>query len=162
MAADTTIVMQPIGYVRATRAQADDDFWGGQRARIELVDRLPVECLRGLDQFSHAEVVFLFHGVDPAQVIGGARHPRDNAAWPCVGIFAQRGRNRPNRIGTTICRVAGIEGRTLHLLELDAIDGTPVLDVKPVMREFLPRQAVRQPHWSNELMRDYWSVRDGE
>ena len=41
--------------------------------------------------------------------------------------------------------------------ELDAIDGTPVLDLKPVMSEFLPREPVRQPSWSHELMREYWS-----
>lgn len=76
-----------------------------------------------------------------------------------MGIFAQRGKNRPNRIGSTICRVLGVDGRTLRVAELDAIDGTPVLDLKPVMTEFLPRTAVRQPDWSNALMQEYWLKR---
>jgi tRNA (Thr-GGU) A37 N-methylase len=52
-----------------------------------------------------------------------------------------------------------VDGRSLHVAELDAIDGTPVLDIKPVMVEFLPRGAVRQPPWSHELMRRYWLAR---
>ena len=47
----------------------------------------------------------------------------------------------------------------LFVADLDAIDGTPVLDLKPVMQEFLPREPVRQPEWSRELMREYWSQR---
>jgi tRNA (Thr-GGU) A37 N-methylase len=74
-----------------------------------------------------------------------------------VGIFAQRGKNRPNRIGSTIVQVDRVEGRRLHVLELDAIDGTPVLDIKPVLREFLPRREVEQPEWSTELMQRYWN-----
>jgi len=75
-----------------------------------------------------------------------------------VGIFAQRGKGRPNRLGTTICRVLGVDGTTLRVAELDAIDGTPVVDLKPVMREFLPRSPVIQPAWSTELMASYWRI----
>ena len=113
--------------------------------------------MSGLASFSHVEVLFLFHQVTLDNITQGARHPRNNPNWPAVGIFAQRGKNRPNRIGSTICRVLGVEGRVLTVLELDAIDGTPVLDIKPVMREFLPREPLRQPAWVSELMRDYWS-----
>jgi tRNA (Thr-GGU) A37 N-methylase len=76
--------------------------------------------------------------------------------WPRVGIFAQRGKGRPNRLGATIVEVVSREGRVLTVAGLDAIDGTPVLDIKPVLAEFLPRKPVRQPAWSCELMRDYW------
>jgi tRNA (Thr-GGU) A37 N-methylase len=100
--------------------------------------------------------VFVFDRVDPAKIVSGARHPRNNRDWPAVGIFAQRGKNRPNRIGSTVCRVLRREGRRLVVAELDAIDGTPVIDLKPVMREFLPREPVTQPAWSMELMRNYW------
>ena len=72
-----------------------------------------------------------------------------------MGIFAQRGRNRPNCIGSTNCRVLRVEGTRLFVTELDAINGTPVLDIKPVMAEFLPRGEARQPAWSHELMRRY-------
>jgi tRNA (Thr-GGU) A37 N-methylase len=93
-------------------------------------------------------------------VVTGARYPRENPAWPLTGIFAQRGRNRPNLLGSTVCRVVRVAGTTLHVAGLDAIDGTPVLDLKPVMQEFLPRGVVHQPAWSHELMRDYWNLPD--
>lgn len=73
-----------------------------------------------------------------------------------VGIFAQRGRKRPNRIGVTMCRILAVDGLRIDVAGLDAIDGTPVLDIKPVLREFLPRGDHRQPAWASELMRGYW------
>jgi tRNA (adenine37-N6)-methyltransferase len=114
---------------------------------------------QGVEDFSHVEVLFLFHEVDKLRIVTGARHPRNNTEWPAVGIFAQRGKNRPNRIGSTICRVVRVDDTRLFLAELDAIDGTPVLDIKPVMVEFVPRLQVRQPAWSHELMRSYWLSR---
>jgi putative acetyltransferase len=154
------IDLQAIGFVAAPRVRAEDDFWGGERARIRLCEDYPAEALRGLAEFSHVEVLYVFHRVDPDKVVTGARHPRDNPAWPAVGIFAQRAKNRPNRIGSTICSIVGVEDRELIVRELDAIDGTPVVDLKPVMVEFLPRGPVRQPAWSHELMREYWLTRN--
>jgi tRNA-Thr(GGU) m(6)t(6)A37 methyltransferase TsaA len=152
--------MQSIGLVRASRPAAQDDYWGDERASIQLDEAFGAESLQGLAEFSHVEVLFVFHQVDPAKVVTAARHPRNNTEWPAVGIFAQRAKGRPNRIGSTICRLLRVEGNTLHVAELDAIDGTPVLDIKPVMAEFLPRGELRQPAWSQELMREYWLTRD--
>ena len=149
-------VVEPVGYVHAGRHHAEDDFWGNEEARIELVPAFSAESLQGLAEFSHAEILFVFHQVQETKIVSGARHPRNNPDWPLVGIFAQRGKNRPNRIGSTICRILRVQGTSLVVAELDAIDGTPVLDIKPVMQEFLPRQAVRQPPWSHELMTKYW------
>ena len=162
MAGESTVEIEPVGRVEATREAPEDDFWGGQQACLVLHERFPPDALEGIEEFSHVEVLFLFHAVDPANVVTGARHPRGNRDWPAVGIFAQRGKDRPNRIGSTICRVLGREGRRLRVAELDAIDGTPVLDIKPVMREFLPRGELRQPRWSVELMRRYWAEPAGE
>lgn len=156
-AAAVNMQMQPVGFVEAGRTRAEDDFWGGEQACITLSGEFTEAALAGLSDFSHVEVLYLFHQVEPAKIVTGTRHPRNNSAWPAVGIFAQRGKNRPNRIGSTICRVIRVEGSKLFVAELDAIDGTPVLDIKPVMTEFLPRQEVRQPAWSHELMREYWS-----
>jgi tRNA-Thr(GGU) m(6)t(6)A37 methyltransferase TsaA len=151
--------VRAIGFVAAVRPHAEDDFWGGEEATITLAEDFGPEALQGLGEFSHIEVLFLFHQVEPAKIVTGARHPRNNPDWPAVGIFAQRGKNRPNRIGSTICRLIRVAGRQAFVAELDAIDGTPVLDIKPVMTEFLPRGAVRQPAWSHELMRQYWLPR---
>lgn len=158
MSSGTSFELAPIGRVEASRAEAEDDYWGEERASIVVDDRFPESALDGVESFSHLEVIFVFDRVDPARITTGARHPRNNRAWPAVGIFAQRGKGRPNRLGSTICRLLGRRGRRLDVAELDAIDGTPVVDIKPVMREFLPREPVRQPEWSHELMRNYWSL----
>jgi tRNA (Thr-GGU) A37 N-methylase len=63
---------------------------------------------------------------------------------------------RPNRIGVTRCELVGVDGRRVHVRGLDAMDGTPVLDLKPHMTGFDARGAVREPAWAIELMRDYW------
>ncbi len=149
-----------IGFVGAIRPHAEDDYWGGEQACITLTKSFSDEAFQSLSEFSHAEILFVFHAVDSSKIVTGARHPRNNSDWPKVGIFAQRGKARPNRIGSTICRIVRVEGRQLFVGELDAIDGTPVLDIKPVLAEFLPREAVRQPAWSHELMRAYWLTKE--
>lgn len=148
--------LEPIAYVRSPRAALEDDHWGAVTATIELVESYPPDCLLGLEEFSHAEVLFHFHRVAESAIVRGARHPRGNTQWPKVGIFAQRGKDRPNRLGSTVVEILGRDGRALQVRGLDAVDGTPVLDLKPVMAEFLPRGALRQPAWATELMRQYW------
>lgn len=152
------LTMIPIGTVHSARNAAEDDDWDAVTSWIELdAAQLAPDALAGLDTFSHVEVVYVFDRVEDARIERGARHPRNNPDWPKVGIFAQRGKNRPNRIGTTICRIDRVEGLRVHVTGLDAIDGTPVLDLKPWVREFGPRGEVRQPAWMGELMKAYWS-----
>jgi len=145
--------MEPIGHVRTQRDEAVDDDWGDVVSSIEP-DGFGPEALAGLDAFSHAEIFFVFDRV--TDVERGSRHPRGNEAWPRVGIFAQRAKDRPNRLGSTIVEMVSVDGTTLVVRGLDAIDGTPVIDIKPVMREFLPSADVRQPPWATELMSRYW------
>ena len=117
----------------------------------------------GLLDFSHVEVVFVFDRVDEVDVTTGARVPRGNPAWPEVGILAQRPKARPNRIGTTVCELMAVRpGGVIEVRGLDAIDGTPVLDIKPYYAEFGPRGDVRQPAWTHELMADYWRPVDAD
>ena len=151
------IELRTVGWVRGGRGAAEDDAWDSETAAIELdTSWLTAEALQGLAEFSHAEIVFRFDRLPESEVVLTARHPRGNPDWPKVGIFAQRGRNRPNRLGVSVCRILGVDGTRLLVGGLDAIDGTPVLDIKPVLAEFLPRGEVRQPDWSRELMADYW------
>ena len=126
----TSIVLTPIGYVRSTRAAIVDDDWDHETSHVELVSSFPEDALAGLDSFSHVEVLFHMSGVPDDKIETGARHPRNNADWPRVGIFAQRGKNRPNRLGLSVCRIVRVTGREVHVEGLDAIDGTPVLDLK--------------------------------
>ncbi|MEQ8747646.1 SAM-dependent methyltransferase [Pyruvatibacter sp.] len=151
-----TFHVTAIGHVITGRTEPIDDEWDSVAASIVLDERFDAEALMGIDAFSHVEVIYLFHQVPDTEVESKARHPRGNTQWPRVGIFAQRGKGRPNRIGATIARIERVDGRTLHLTGLDAIDGTPVLDLKPVMKGFLPRGDVREPDWAAQIMTSYW------
>jgi tRNA (Thr-GGU) A37 N-methylase len=152
------ISLTPVGVVRGGRDTSDDDYWGGFVSRIELDPRrFTDDSLAALDTFSHVLVVFHFHLVDAADEETGGRRPRGRAGWPLVGIFAQRAKRRPNRIGTTTCRVVSVDGLVLTVEGLDAMEGTPVLDLKPHMAEFEPHGEVFQPSWSREIMADYFA-----
>ncbi len=150
------IDIEPIGIVHPDRKEPIDDHWGSVRSTIVISESIPQESLRGLNEFSHVEILYHFHMVDPSTVVSAAEHPRENPRWPKVGIFAQRKKARPNLIGSTIVELLRIEDRTLLVKNLDAIDGTPVIDIKPVFREYLPMTEVNQPAWVSELMKEYW------
>ncbi len=149
------IKLNPIAFVRNKRINPTDDFWGDVISEIELADVVPTDAFEGISAFSHLEIIYYFDKSDPGDIIYSGR-PRGNPAYPITGIFAQRKKDRPNAIG--LCTVQLIEhsGRSLKVKFLDAIDGTPVLDIKPVMKEFQPRGEIRQPFWATDLMKDYW------
>lgn len=152
-----SVIVTPIGHVHGGRAEAVDDAWDAVEAEIVLDPaQLGAEAALGLGAFSHVVVVFVFDRLDPEKVERGARHPRGRLDWPRVGILAQRGSPRPNRIGVTNCRLLGVDGLRLRVRGLDAVDGSPVLDVKPHMTGFDPRGAVREPDWAREIMQGYW------
>ncbi len=152
-----SITIRPIGTVANERTEPIDDDWDEITSTISLdSERFGPDVLAGLDEFSHVEVVFVFDRVDESKVHLGARHPRNREDWPKVGIFAQRAKARPNRIGVTTCRLLAVAGTTLTVVGLDAIDGTPVLDLKPHVLEFAARGDVHQPVWIGELMAGYW------
>jgi tRNA-Thr(GGU) m(6)t(6)A37 methyltransferase TsaA len=150
--------IRPIGVVRCPRSALTDDNWGAVESVIELDgERLTAESILGLDQFSHLEVIYFLDQVGEDDVETGARHPRNRTDWPRVGILAQRAKRRPNRIGVSCCELRSVDGLRLNVRGLDAVDGTPVLDVKPYFREFAPRSEVRQPKWVAELMSEYYA-----
>ena len=154
-----SIALEPVGYVRGGRSEPVDDGWDAIHSVIELnPDLCGSAAFTGLSGFSHAEIVYLFDRVGDTEIVFDARHPRGREDWPLVGIFAQRGKNRPNRLGVCVCRIDWIDGIRLGVRGLDAIDGSPVLDIKPVMSGFLPRGEMREPEWSLEIMARYWSA----
>lgn len=152
-----TFDVTAIGWVESERVDPIDDDWGDVVSTVRLDDRrFGPDVLAGLSDFSHVEVLFLFDQVDEASVNLSARHPRNNPDWPVVGIFAQRAKGRPNRLGSTTCELVDVDGLVVRVRGLDAIDGTPVLDIKPFVREFAPRGPTDQPDWIGELMKNYW------
>ncbi|WP_328730659.1 SAM-dependent methyltransferase [Streptomyces caniferus] len=150
------VISVPVGRVIGGRAEVRDDDWGNETAIIRLdAGQYGPEAVAGLDTFSHLEVVYHFDRVPTDKIQTGARHPRGNTDWPLVGIFAQRGKNRPNRLGVSRCRLLKTDGLDLHVQGLDAVNGTPVLDIKPYMTEFGPQGHTTQPDWATDIMRHY-------
>jgi tRNA (adenine37-N6)-methyltransferase len=149
------IQLAPIGMVKNTRNTVGDDFWGGIVSEIVLAPEIPEEALEGIGLFSHLEIIYYFNLVRTSEVVY-ARRPRGNPDYPLMGIFAQRNKDRPNSIGLTTVELIEHVGRVIRVKYLDAIDGTPVLDIKPVFTEFMPKTAIRQPGWVGDLTADYW------
>ncbi|MYS85262.1 SAM-dependent methyltransferase [Embleya scabrispora] len=152
------ITLRAIGRVSCPRVELVDDHWGNVPSVIHLdAERFTPDALTGLADFSHLEVVYHFHRVPNAAIETGARRPRGNPNRPEVGIFAQRAKNRPNRLAVSRCSLERVAGLNIHVRGLDAIDGTPILDLKPYLREFGPQGNLHQPTWSTELMSDYYA-----
>jgi tRNA (Thr-GGU) A37 N-methylase len=152
----------PIAYVVGGRAEPTDDYWGGTRSIIRIDrNRFSANATAGLDEFSHLEIVYRFHLTDPTDLNLGARRARGNPNWPEVGIFGHRNMRRINWLGVSRCRLVKVDGLDLHVAELDAVDGTPVLDIKPWFVEMGPRGEVRQAAWSVEMLRDYYALPPG-
>ncbi len=147
--------IEPIGVVRSPVSEPVDENWGGVVSEIHLREALAAG-LQGIDAFSHAIVVFYMHqaAFDPHTDL--LRRPRGRADMPLIGIFAQRARHRPNPIGNTAVEIVALRGNVLAVKGLDAIDGTPVLDLKPYAPVFdhVPDPAV--PDWFDRLMQDYF------
>lgn len=101
------------------------------------------------------EVLFVFDRFPESDDHREPRPYRGRADLPPVGVFAGRGPRRPNRIGVTCCAIESVHGRELTVVGLDAVSGTPVIDLKPTMVEFRAVD-VRQPEWVSDLMSEYF------
>lgn len=151
--------VEALAHVVGGRTEPTDDYWGGVRSIIRIDHtRFETDAVAGLDAFSHLEIVFRFHLTDPTDLSLGAHRARDNPDWPAVGIFGHRNMRRLNWLGVSRCRLLEVAGLDLHVEELDAVDGTPVLDIKPWFAEFGPRGDVRQDAWSSKMLTDYFAI----
>lgn len=143
--------VRAIAWVRSTRSEIADDGWDDERATVELADDVPGESLDGIDAFSHLELVALADRASDVPPGAWARRPRGNPEWPVAGIFAQRNKDRPNRI---LCSTVGLhhrDARSLVVTGCDFVDGTPILDIKPVFSWSGPRGPLTVPPWSDAL-----------
>ena len=111
---------------------------------------------KGLEEFSHLVIVFHMHQATHDPKTDLLRRPRGRADMPEVGIFAQRAKHRPNPIGITAVRLLEIQDSTLIVQGLDAIDGSPVIDIKPYVPEFDRVSRPRVPEWMKELLKGYF------
>ena len=149
-----TIVVNPIGIVHSQVNEGVDENWGDVVSEIHLNEEL-IEGLTGLDSFSHIVVVFHMHKstFSTSDLI---RRPQGRDDMPLVGIFAQRAKHRPNPIGITPTQVISIKGNVITVKGLDAIDGTPVLDIKPYYPVYDCKTEAVFPEWVEKLMKRYF------
>lgn len=152
---DFKTTLEAIGVVKSAAVEPVDESWGNVIAEICLNDEL-APGLRGLEQFSHAIIIFLMHRAtfDPATDL--VRRPQGRSDMPEIGILAQRAKHRPNPIGVTAVQILGVVGKVLKVKGLDAIDGTPILDIKPYFPVFDRISEAMTPPWVDELMRPYF------
>jgi tRNA (adenine37-N6)-methyltransferase len=146
---------KPLAWVKNNRQKPLDDNWGNIISEIILDESMPDNVLHHIDEFSHLEIIYFFNQVAEKNIVYSGR-PRGNPDYPEMGIFAQRKKDRPNRIGLCTVELLWHQGRSIGVKRLDAIDGTPVLDIKPVLNEFRIKTASRQPDWISDLMKSYW------
>ncbi|NQW17702.1 MAG: tRNA (N6-threonylcarbamoyladenosine(37)-N6)-methyltransferase TrmO [Chloroflexi bacterium] len=144
-----------IGSVKSPQTEAVDEGWGNVVAEIELQKGLGAG-LQGLSEFSHALVVFFMHEARFDWKNDVLRRPRGLDDMPEIGIFAQRARSRPNSIGVSAVEIIGVEGDIVRVRGLDAIDGTPILDIKPYFPVYDYVENARVPAWVDRLMEGYF------
>ena len=107
------------------------------------------DALKGLDGFSHAIVLYWFDRNDTAEKRNILQvHPRGNKKNPLTGVFACRAPVRPNLIAVSRCKILGIEGGVFSVDKIDALDGSPILDIKPYIPSIdLEAEGIRVPDW---------------
>ncbi|MBI5052342.1 MAG: tRNA (N6-threonylcarbamoyladenosine(37)-N6)-methyltransferase TrmO [Chloroflexi bacterium] len=146
--------LQPIGVIKSPIIEGVDENWGNVISEIVVNESL-ADGLKGLDQFSHVIVIFWMHQstFNPNDLV---RRPRGRDDMPMSGIFAQRAKHRPNPIGITPVELLKVEKNVITVKGLDAIDGTPVLDLKPYFPIFDRVDNTRVPEWVDRLMVGYF------
>jgi len=150
------ILLKPIAFVKNSRQKIEDDNWNAIESEIVFVESISEEALEGIEEFSHLEIIFYMNEVKDAKAIAKIRHPRNNINLPKVGTYAQRNKSRPNKIGLTTVKLLRVKGKSIFVKNLDALNNTPILDVKPYMKEFGPKAETKQPNWTTEIMKNYW------
>ncbi len=122
--------LKAIGFVRNEVKQPVSEGWENIVSDIVVNESL-TEALDRLEEFSHIIVLYWLHRVAATARSPLKVHPMGQPELPLVGLFATRSPNRPNPLGKTTVRLLGRQGNVLKVKGLDAIDGTPVVDIKP-------------------------------
>ena len=155
------ILLKPVAWVINKRQEMTDDFWGDIVSEIILDESVPETAFNHIVDFSHLEIIYYFDRVTTGP-LPYVRRPRGNPDFPEQGIFAQRNKDRPNHLGLSTVELVWHRERSIGVKFLDAKDGTPILDIKPVFREFSPQGEIRQPVWVSQLLRDYWGTENNK
>lgn len=148
------IFITPIGYVKNSVQNKKDVSWGEDFSTIALNEEF-FSGTKGLEDFSHAIIIYYLDKAEYRKDKHLKRRPQNREDMPLVGIFSQRGKDRPNKIGMTSVQIISVNDTSLTVKGLDAIDGTPVLDIKPYYPVYDKKDA-KVPEWVDRLMEHYF------
>lgn len=148
------IKLSEIGIVKNNVENKKDTAWGEDVSQIVLNEQLS-GGLKGLEDFSHVIIIYYLDKAAFDIEKHLQRRPQNRDDMPLVGIFSQRGKDRPNQIGMTSVKIVSVDNDILTVSGLDAIDGTPVLDIKPYYPVYDRRDAA-VPEWVDRLMEHYF------
>lgn len=156
LVSEQTFTYTPVATIIGGHTTPLDDYQGGTEAVIRLNPDFPEEVLQGIEEFSHLQVTWPFTLASPTDVELHARSPRGNPRWPATGTFVHRNHRRPAQLATSFPRLLRVDGLDLHVTDLDAVDGTPVIDLAPYFPQMGPRGTVTVPAWPGEMLDHYW------
>lgn len=135
------ICLHPIGVVKKQ----------GKKIFLDILPQY-APALDGLAGFTHVWVFYWFHGHDNPEDRGSLKvHPRRNPKNPLTGVFATRAPVRPNLIGLSVCRILKLEGNTVEVADLDALDDSPILDLKPYIPQGDALPDAGTPDWIKRI-----------
>jgi len=149
------IKLKPIGFVSSPVTERMDENWGEITSKIILQSEYS-GALLGLEGFSHAIILTYLHQAHYEKEKHLQRKPRNLEKMPKVGIFSQRAKNRPNPIGVTAVEIVSVGDDYLEVKGLDAINDTPILDIKPYYPDYDKIDSPKIPEWVNRLMKNYF------
>lgn len=170
------MVIKPVGVIRspqtelAWEAGAQDDAWQSrakrERAVTKAVARIEIDpaldgILDGTEEYSHLLVLWWADRSEPRRTGRVKVRPMGRQDLPEVGIFATRSPVRPNPILATVVQVVARHGTTLEVTGLDAIDGTPVVDIKPLSPSDCPSGEISVPEWLARVHRELAALDEG-
>lgn len=149
------LTLTPIGTVRNEIKTSIVQGWGKVVSDLVLDERY-TEALDGLEDYSHVVVIFWMDQAGPPNSLKG--HVQGREDLPVAGLFARRGPSRPNPIGITAVPLIHREKNVLRVQGVDAIDGTPLLDIKPYTPAFDSVENARIPEWCKRVyeIEDYF------
>lgn len=148
-------MFEPIGFVKVDVTEKVDENWGEAVSEIVVNNDL-AEGLNGLADFSHAMILYHLNEANFVKEKHLQRRPQGRSDMPMVGIFAQRAKDRPNSIGVTTVKILSVQQNAVRVQGLDAINGTPVLDIKPYYPHYDLKEDAAVPDWVHVLMEHYF------
>ena len=146
MARVPSMNLKAIGIVRNEIKQPKRHGWGEVVSDIVVRSDL-TEALDGLDEFSHLIVLYWMHQLTPGRELPLKVHPMGKPELPLTGRFATRSPSRPNPVGQATVKLLERRGNILKVKGLDAINGTPVIDIKPYLPGYDSASDAKVPPW---------------